>query len=222
MDVTPFLKAIDKMVGMRFGEMETSLPGIVTKVNDDGTVDVLPSIRSMSSSGIIGKYDDAPVLGCQLLTTGNQEFAIDIKPKEGDQVLLLFFSRNADGWKSGGWKKEPSDPKGTGASNLNTAIAVQLCLARPKNRITVETDGKIEIDAQNAIDLTVKGDIEIESTEGKIRMKSDVIISGSLKVEQDVTAMYRTAPVTLATHVHPSAMGPTAIPTPGAPEPETP
>lgn len=222
MDFRPLLKSMNSLIEQRLSIFETALPGVIRHLNGDGTVDVLPSIRANTQNGVVGKFDDKPILGVQLLRPGNATFTVDLAPREGDQVLLLFFSRSARGWKEGGWKKEPSDPKGINGNTLDCAVAVQIGTQKAPNTLRIGTDGKIEIDAQEAAKFSVKGDVEIESTEGKIRMKSDVIISGSLKVEQDVTAMYRTEPVTLATHVHPSAMGPTAIPTLGVPEPETP
>lgn len=160
MNFSPLLKTVQAMIENRFAAFETCVPGIIRKVNGN-TVDVEPSIRSCSNSGIVAKFDGFRFLDVPLLRFGNNVVTVDVEPKEGDRVLLLFISRNIKKWKTDGWKDTPSNPGGISRNDGGNCVALQISWGGAPNFVKVDKDGNLSISTGGKIDINSKGKLTI-------------------------------------------------------------
>jgi len=78
-------------------------------------------------------------------------------------------------------------------------------------KATLKAGGKATIEASGGI--TLKGDITLD---GSITLTGDIDLNGALTAQGNVISLGTGAPVTLSTHMHPTAaVGPPSPPTPG-------
>ena len=199
--VGQILGAMERQLDERLNSFETAVPGEIVEVRKDGRLDVMPSIRKMVTSGVIDTFD-ALVRGVPVMQIGFSGFSFDLELKKGDSVVLLFFSRDASKWKARKWCQ--SDPISPLANDLNNCVAIPF--VRPdsgaKAVVKIDKDGIVTFDSS------------------RVKFTGDMYVDGNIISRKDVIVGEGVGPsVSLAQHTHPTAVGPTAEPTPLTPIP---
>lgn len=148
--------------------IETALPGVIDKVNDDGTVDCRPCIRKVAPNGVIDVVNPTiPKIPVMRLGGSYAEFSFPVK--KGDQVLLLGISRDSEQWKLSG--NDDVTPESSSGLTLNDLVAVPFVAphaARGAVKFTIGDNGAVSIEnghgsvqmAQNGT-VTINGHLEI-------------------------------------------------------------
>lgn len=198
---------------MDLENMETALPGVITKVNKDGSVSVRPVIRKIEPNGVFDLVNpEIPNVPLMKLGGANAEFSFP--SKEGDQVLLVAFSRDASEWK----RSEESDivPAACSGLTMNDLVAI------PVVKSSKQCAAKIRV--------TEDGDIVMIPKESrKTIAQSDLVVKGGVYVTKDVASSCQELPdgevvdvptsVHLNNHFHSTAVGPSIVPTKTPPTP---
>lgn len=209
--------AIRKTIDSYMETFETGFPGIVSSVNADGTVDAIPSVRNSLSNlqqeG--GGGEIRPMRSIPVLWPGTAAALVKFELSEGDPVWLVSGSRDQSGWADGDWAaaaKEPFRAPSFGGNDLNSLVAIPCRReshgeAKPTTTVTVDKDGRIRI--ETGADVSVKA--------GKLELDGDLTVTGKVEAEGEITAMSGNPAtrVSLSTHIHATAAGPTDKPTPG-------
>ena len=193
---------------MTIENIETVLPGVVTAVNEDGTVDCKPSIRKVAPNGVLD-VKNMTIPRIPLMKLGGSNAEISFVSSVGDNVLLVAFSRDSSRWKKDG--KDDNIPSSCTGLTLNDFVAVPFVRYNREGaaKITVDKDGNIVLQP---------------SQNGIIISQSDVFVKGTLFTETEVAAGAQMLPtgeiidaaaIHLTTHTHGSSMGPTTTPLPG-------
>lgn len=199
---------------------ETAMPGTVSAVNADGTVDVRPSVRNCLSNM---QYEPADsdgklpaVRSVPVLWPGTAETLVKFELAEGDPVLLVASSRDLREWKEGGWENggKAYVPKSFSGNDLNDLLAIPVRReshgsSEPKVKLTVNRDGSVEMECRSvslkADSLDLSGDLSVG---GNSSVKGDSEVGGSVSADGEVTANAKVMPVNLSTHIHMTAVGP--------------
>lgn len=192
---------------MELENIETVLPGVVTKVGD-GVVDCKTCIRKVAPNGVID-IQNLEIPKIPLMKLGGANAEITFPSKEGDQVLLVAFSRDSELWK-----KDYSDdvvPESCTGLSLSDFVAVPIIAS-----------GKA--DGAAKIRVTDDGDIEMVPASGKrVVSAADLLVRGKVQATQDVQAgvtetggqVIATGGISLKLHMHPTAApGAASTPTP--------
>ena len=151
---------------------ETAFPGVVKKVNDDGTVDVTPSIRNVLKNmqyepdGDDGK--PLPIEGVPVLWPGTSAAVVKFDLQAGDPVLCVASSRDLRAWVEGGEEKGPYDPLSFSGNDLNDLVAIPM--SRGGSRAVSVTLGR------DSLKVVGKGSIEMEND-------GTVLVNGHLEVK---------------------------------------
>lgn len=187
--------------------IETVLPGVVTAVGN-GTVDCKTCIRKVAPNGVLDVVNFA-IPKIPLMKLGGANAEITFPTKEGDQVLLVAFSRD-----SSLWKKDYSDdsvPESSSGLTLSDFVAVPFIAS-----------GKVEGSAK--IRVTDDGDIVMTPATGRrVVSDADLLVRGKVQSTDDVQAgvteagdeVIATGGVSLQFHMHPTAVpGAASTPTP--------
>lgn len=151
---------------------ETAFPGVVKKVNDDGTVDVTPSIRNVLKNmqyepdGDDGK--PLPIEGVPVLWPGTSAAIVKFELSVGDPVLCVASSRDLRSWIEGGEENGPYDPLSFSGNDLNDILAVPMSIGGKK-----------------AVSITLGRDFLKVESKGTLEMKKDgtVLVNGHLEVK---------------------------------------
>lgn len=78
-------------------------------------------------------------------------------------------------------------------------------------------EGEVLVHSPHGQKILLKsdGNIEISCEFGKeIHCLNDLVVEGNVKASEEVSAKYKTSTVKLSMHVHPTAVGPSSMPTP--------
>lgn len=154
---------------MELENIETVLPGVVTKVGD-GVVDCKTCIRKIAPNGVLDVVNFA-IPKIPLMKLGGANAEITFPSKVGDQVLLVALSRD-----SSLWKKDYSDdsvPESSSGLTLSDFVAVPFIASKKAEgaaKIRVTEDGGVQIDNAGG------GTIVMDGESGK------VTINGHLEV----------------------------------------
>lgn len=207
--VKSFIRITRSVIESYMEGFETAFPAVIKKVNDDGTVDITPSIRNVLKNMQIepdGKDNKPlPVLGVPVLWPGTSAAVVKFELEEGDPMLCVSSSRDLRAWVEGGEDKGPYDPKSFSGNDLNDLIAIPMSRGG-KKKVTVEIshDGKVSIEADSVTVAAgnVKIDGELEVT-GDASFGKKVNASGSITSEDKMKALdFSTDLVSLNTHLH--------------------
>ncbi len=137
---------IKKMIDRRFENFESAMPGIISSVNNDGTVNVVPMIKKVATNGVID-VENLVILSVPLIDLGGAYCSIEIEPVKNDTVMLLAMSRDSGKWKSSDWKK-PQTPNSCDGNNLNDFVAFLTHFngsGGTKAKIKIASDGIVTI-----------------------------------------------------------------------------
>lgn len=188
--------------------IETALPGVIEKVNGDGTVDCKPCIRKVAKNGVIDVANPTiPKIPLMKLGGANAEFTFP--SKKGDQVLLVGISRDSEKWKKD--LKDDAIPESSSGLTLNDFVAVPFVAEKKHSgsaKIRVTDDGDILFKPASGRQVISDTDLLVR---GKVRSTGDVVAGVTEAVEEVV----ETGGVSLQTHMHATAVpGPASLPTP--------
>ena len=217
--MSEFVKLINSVFDSRMEGFETAFPAVVKKVNDDGTVDVNPSIRNTLKNMQIepdGK-DGKPlaVEGVPVLNIGTSAAIVKFGLAEGDPVLCVSSSRDLRAWIEGGENKGPYDPLSFSGNDLNDLMAIPMSRGGNKKvTVTISHDGKVSVEAESDVTITspnVKIDGELEVT-GNVDVGGDVSSEGQMNATDFATQAF-----SLVNHSHATAA--TGAPSPAQPFP---
>jgi len=152
---------------------ETAFPAVVKKVNDDGTVDVTPSIRNVLKNmqiepdGKDGK--PLPVEGVPLMWPGTSAAVVKFELEEGDPLLCVSSSRDLRAWVDGGEENGPYSPVSFSGNDLNDMVAIPMTVAKSGRAVTVnigrdsvKVEGKGTIEMKNDGTVLVNGHLEVK------------------------------------------------------------
>lgn len=199
-----FAGLFDSFFDSRMEGFETAFPGVVRRVNGDGTVDVTPSVRNVLKNMQVepdGKDGrPLPVEGVPVLWPGTATAVARFELAEGDPLLLVASSRDIREWVSGGEESGPYTPKSFSGNDLNDLVAIPLTMGSRKRRtttITVKRDGTVKIECES---------VEIDA--GNVKISGELEVGKGVKAGGEVTANVETLPVNLSTHTHMTAVGP--------------
>lgn len=196
------------MAALEIENVETAIPGVITKVNGDGTVDCRASIRKVLPNGVFD-LENSPIPGIPLMKLGGAAAEFTFPSREGDHVILLAFSRDASKWRT---EADDGDVVPDSASGLSLMDLVAIPFVKaPREaaaRVCVTEDGDIlftPADGRKTIcdsDFICRGDV---LSIGEVAAKC-VEAAGEIS---DASAIH------LSTHLHPTAVGPSSAPTIG-------
>lgn len=167
-----FIRLTRSVIDSYMEGFETAFPAVVKKVNDDGTVVVIPSVRNVLKNmqiepdGKDGK--PLPVEGVPVLWPGTSAAIVRFELKEGDPVLCVASSRDLRSWVEGGEDGGPYDPKSFSGNDLNDLVAIPMSRGGGK-----------------AVSVTLSRDSFNVEGKGSIEMKKDgtVLVNGHLEVK---------------------------------------
>lgn len=154
---------------MELENIETVLPGVVTKVGD-GVVDCKTCIRKVAPNGAIDMANFS-IPKIPLMKLGGANAEITFPTKVGDQVLLVALSRDSSLWRKG----YPDDvtPESCDGLSLSDFVAVPFIASKKAEgavKIQIDDDGGIQISNAGG------GTIVMDGESGK------VTINGHLEV----------------------------------------
>ena len=166
-----FLRLVRSVIDSYMEGFETAFPAVVKKVNEDGTVDVTPSIRNtLKNMQIEPDGEDKkplPVLGVPVLYHGTSKAIVKFELSEGDPVLCVSSSRDLRAWVEGGEENGPYDPKSFSGNDLNDLVAIPFSRGGDKavtvnvgrDSLSIEGKGKIEMAGDGTV--TINGHLEV-------------------------------------------------------------
>lgn len=213
------VKVVNKVIDSYMETFETSMPGVITAVNVDGTVDVRPSIRNclknMQMEPDDPKTGDIMVLkGVPVLWPGTDQAIVQFTLSAGDPVLLISSSRDTRKWVDNGWASGTVAPVSFSGNGLNDMMAIPVRRiehkSKPKTSITIDRNGGILVESESATikakSCEISGDLRVT---GRITADNDIESKGTVKGTVDV----KTSTVSLGSHIH---SVPGVTPGPGA------
>lgn len=131
--------------------------GFISKVNDDGTVNVIHAKKGVTIDG--QELPETETRNMELLTISCAEFSIQLKPKAGDNVLLLGLKNYI---KKAGGISQASKNEIFIHYQQNTMKAVPLSL--------FDSDAKVKIELDSGdLNLITDGKVNIKCNEAEIR-----------------------------------------------------
>lgn len=198
-----FAGLFDSFFDSKMEGFETAFPGVVRRVNADGTVDVTPSIRNVLKNMQVepdGKDGrPLPVEGVPVLWPGTSSAVAKFELAEGDPLLLVASSRDLREWASGGEGNGPYTPKSFSGNDLNDLVAIPVTAGRGSRKTTVSIarNGTVKIKCES-VELDA-GTVKIS---GELEVGKGVRAGGSVEADGEVTANAKILPVNLSTHTH--------------------
>lgn len=198
---------IRKVIDSYMETFETGLPGTVSKVNSDGTVDAVPSVRNSLANlqQECGGGEIPPMRSIPVLWPGTAAAAVKFELAEGDPVWLVSGSRDQSVWADGDWADAADDPfraPSFGGNDLNSLVAIPVRReshgkTAPKTTVTIGRDGKVTVECD---EMSIKAE--------SVKVSGELEVGKSVKAGGEVTANAGTLPVNLSTHTHMTAVGP--------------
>lgn len=154
---------------MELENIETVLPGVVTKVGD-GVVDCKTCIRKVAPNGVVDMANFS-IPKIPLMKLGGANAEITFPTKVGDQVLLVALSRDSSLWRKG----YPDDvtPESCDGLSLSDFVAVPFIASKKAEgaaKIQIDDDGGIQVSNAGGGTIVMDGE------------SSKVTINGHLEV----------------------------------------
>nr|DAN18399.1 MAG TPA: baseplate protein [Caudoviricetes sp.] len=154
---------MEELIKTMLGRIDTSIIAKITKVDNNGFVDVEP----------LSEFKDImlpPIFHVPMCQIGNGNINIKINFKSGDVVPILICSRDISGYIT----KETTVVNTNKRHNLTNAIALPVLISTDVNNVAIP--GSIEING----DIIVNGNLTLN---GNLTVNGDTEISGKLKVK---------------------------------------
>lgn len=211
-------KLLDRFFDNKMEDFETAFPAVIDSVNDDGTVNVRPSVRNCLRNMQMEPLKDGKLMAIPnvpVLWVGTKTVHVEYELDAGDTVLCISSSRDIRNWKKETWGEDASLPMSFSGNDLLNLLAIPMRRVNEEAAtiISVDREGnvkinakKVELSAENVEitgALSVDGDIETTgeiSSDGNISSKGNVEASGNVK-----GADFSTPTLSFNGHAHPTA-----------------
>lgn len=214
----------------RQSRMWTALPGIILSVDLEAmTCVVQPAIQGTveDENGALRLVDLPQLADVPIVFPSAGGFTITMPIAAGDEVLVVFASRCIDAW----WQLGANDdgvslgrrPMEARMHDLSDGFALPGPRSQPRVIDDISSDSvQIRNDEGTAyVEITADGKIRLVSGEGievdgDLSVTGDIETDGAIEAGGDVVGGALTAPISLTTHVHTSAIpgNPTSPPLP--------
>lgn len=221
-------KILDRFFDNKMEDFETAFPAVIDAVNDDGTVNVRPSVRNCLRNMQMEPLKDGKLMAIPnvpVLWVGTKTVHVEYELDAGDTVLCISSSRDIRNWKKETWGEDASLPMSFSGNDLLNLLAIPMRRINEDASTTISVDRegnvkinakKVELSAENVEitgALSVDGDIETTgeiSSDGNISSKGDVEATGNVK-----GADFSTPTLSFLGHTHATAA--TGAPAPPSP-----
>lgn len=221
-------KILDRFFDNKMEDFETAFPAVIDVVNDDGTVNVRPSVRNCLRNMQMEPLKDGKLMAIRnvpVLWIGTKAVHVEYELDAGDTVLCISSSRDIRNWKKETWGEDAALPMSFSGNDLLNLLAIPMRRINEDASTTISVDRegnvkinakKVELSAENVeitVALSVDGDIETTgeiSSDGNISSKGDVEATGNVK-----GADFSTPTLSFLGHTHATAA--TGSPTPPTP-----
>lgn len=221
-------KILDRFFDNKMEDFETAFPAVIDVVNDDGTVNVRPSVRNCLRNMQMEPLKDGKLMAIRnvpVLWIGTKTVHVEYELDAGDTVLCISSSRDIRNWKKETWGEDAALPMSFSGNDLLNLLAIPMRRINEDASTTISVDRegnvkinakKVELSAENVEitgALSVDGDIETTgeiSSDGNISSKGDVEATGNVK-----GADFSTPTLSFLGHTHATAA--TGSPTPPTP-----
>ena len=206
-------KLLDSFFDNKMEDFETAFPAAIESVNDDGTVNVRPSVRNcLRNMQMEPNMKDGKLMvikNVPVLWAGTKTVHIEYELDKGDTVLCISSSRDIRNWKKEKWDETAYDPVSFSGNDLLNLLAIPFRRVQESAATVVSIDregnvtvkaSKVELDAENVKitgKLAVDGDI---SSAGNIASDGQIEASGKVKGSD-----FATPTLTFSKHMHPTA-----------------
>jgi hypothetical protein len=183
-------------------QLWTAIPGYITKISDLAgqlTVDVQPTIQGIQTDQS-GKsaYVKMPVLlDCPVIIMGGGGYSAVFPIAVNDEALVVFSSRNIDGWWQSGGVQAPGDQRqhdlSDGFAIVGPRNKTRPISAYPPTTMQLRSDDKsvfMELDQPNGtINITAKTLINMTAPTVKVIASSEIDLNTpTVKASQAITA----------------------------------
>lgn len=219
-------KLLDSFFDNKMEDFETAFPAAIESVNDDGTVNVRPSVRNrlrnMQMEPNMKDRKHIVIKNVPVLWAGTKTVHIEYELDQGDTVLCISSSRDIRNWKKEKWDEAAYDPVSFSGNDLLNLLAIPFRRVQESATTVISIDRKgnvtvkaseLTLDAENVkitSKLAVDGDI---SSAGNIASDGEIEATGNVK-----GADFATPTLSFNGHAHPTAAtGSPSGPTPLAP-----
>jgi hypothetical protein len=178
----------------------TSVPAIVKKHNNDGTIEVQPAIKQKhikSDDNDAEWLEHPPLKKVPIQYPGGGGASWTFPLKEGDEVLLCCASRNIDKWWKEGGVQEQAGPFRMHDMNDSFAIPGFRSQKRKLSDVSMDKAQLRTDDGKMVIEFDPKGkEIVIKSPDKPVRIEGDLYVTGEVRAKADGTR------INLSTHRH--------------------
>ena len=219
-------KLLDSFFDNKMENFETDFPAAIKSVNDEGTVNVRPSVRNrlrnMQMEPNMKDRKHIVIKNVPVLWAGTKTVHIEYELDQGDTVLCISSSRDIRNWKKEKWDEAAYDPVSFSGNDLLNLLAIPFRRVQESATTVISIDRKgnvtvkaseLTLDAENVkitSKLAVDGDI---SSAGNIASDGEIEATGNVK-----GADFATPTLSFNGHAHPTAAtGSPSGPTPLAP-----
>ena len=219
-------KLLDSFFDNKMEDFETAFPAAIESVNDDGTVNVRPSVRNrlrnMQMEPNMKDRKHIVIKNVPVLWAGTKTVHIEYELDQGDTVLCISSSRDIRNWKKEKWDEAAYDPVSFSGNDLLNLLAIPFRRVQESATTVISIDRKgnvtvkaseLTLDAENVkitSKLAADGDI---SSAGNIASDGEIEATGNVK-----GADFATPTLSFNGHAHPTAAtGSPSGPTPLAP-----
>jgi len=221
-------RLLDQFFDNKMEDFETAFPAVIDTVNDDGTINVRPSVQNCLRNMQLEPLKDGKSMAIRnvpVLWVGTKTVHVEYELDAGDTVLCISSSRDIRKWKKETWGEDVFAPMSFSGNDLLNLLAIPM---RRVNEdactiISVDRKGNVKINAKKvelsaeSVEITgalsVDGDIETTgeiSSDGNINSKGNVEASGNVK-----GADFSTPTLSFTGHTHATAA--TGAPAPPSP-----
>ena len=121
-------KLLDSFFDNKMEDFETAFPAAIESVNDDGTVNVRPSVRNcLRNMQMEPNMKDGKLMvikNVPVLWAGTKTVHIEYELDQGDTVLCISSSRDIRIWKKEKWDEAAYDPVSFSGNDLLNLLAI--------------------------------------------------------------------------------------------------
>lgn len=187
-------KLLDSFFDNKMEDFETDFPAAIESVNDEGTVNVHPSVRNrlrnMQMEPNMKDRKHIVIKNVPVLWAGTKTVHIEYELDQGDTVLCISSSRDIRNWKKEKWDEAAYDLVSFSGNDLLNLLAILFRRIQESATTVISIDregnvtvkmNEVTLDAENVKitgKLAVDGDI---SSAGNIASDGEIEASGKVK-----------------------------------------
>ena len=219
-------KLLDSFFDNKMEDFETAFPAAIESVNDDGTVNVRPSVRNrlrnMQMEPNMKDRKHIVIKNVPVLWAGTKTVHIEYELDQGGTVLCISSSRDIRNWKKEKWDEAAYDPVSFSGNDLLNLLAIPFRRVQESATTVISIDRKGNVTVK-ASELTL--DAENVKITSKLAVDGDISSAGNIASDREIEATgnvkgadFATPTLSFNGHAHPTAAtGSPSGPTPLAP-----